>query len=191
VRLKVKTADPVDEHQVAMVVGRCAQFDGVTVRGVTTDVEAILHVRADKGSYHDVPGVLDEPDSDQYRADDVFVISTTATGRGINVCTPIRGEGGDPIEAQFRQEVGVALAVDEERRDFGGEGIATRPFKRAVGRRDDVQRRVDAANVRRYTGRENVANSTRSKFPDTWTLHHDTSGYTEIQNHDTCILDAS
>jgi hypothetical protein len=22
-----------------------------------------------------------------------------------------------------------------------------------------------------------------------WTLHHDTSGYTEIQNHDTCILD--
>ena len=24
-----------------------------------------------------------------------------------------------------------------------------------------------------------------------WTLHHDTSGYTEIQNHDTCILDAS
>ena len=24
-----------------------------------------------------------------------------------------------------------------------------------------------------------------------WTLHHDTSRYTEIQNHDTCILDAS
>jgi len=24
-----------------------------------------------------------------------------------------------------------------------------------------------------------------------WTLHQDTSGYTEIQNHDTCILDAS
>jgi hypothetical protein len=24
-----------------------------------------------------------------------------------------------------------------------------------------------------------------------WTLHHDTSRYTEIQKHDTCILDAS
>ena len=29
------------------------------------------------------------------------------------------------------------------------------------------------------------------KIHVSWTLHHDTSRYTEIQNHDTCILDAS
>jgi hypothetical protein len=136
---KVKTADPVDEHKVTMVVGRCAQFDGVTVRGVTTDVEAILHVRADKGLYHDMPGVLDEPDGDEYGADDVFVIPTAAAGCGINVYTPIWGKRGDPTEAQFRQKVGVALAVDEERWDSGGEGIATRPFERTIGGRDNVQ----------------------------------------------------
>jgi hypothetical protein len=86
-----------------------------------------------------MPGVLDEPDGDEYRADDVFVIPTAATGRGINVCTPVWGKCSDPTEAQFRQEVGVALAIGEERWDSGGEDIVTRPFERTVDGRDYVQ----------------------------------------------------
>jgi hypothetical protein len=102
VGLKVKTADLVDEYKVTVVVGRCAQFDGVTVRGVTTDVEVIPHARTDKGADDDVAGILDKSDSNEDGADNIFVVTTAAPGRGIDMCPPIRGEGVDPVEAQLR-----------------------------------------------------------------------------------------
>ena len=121
------------------------------MRGVATDVEVIRHMRTDKGAYDDVTGILDESDGDEYGANDVFVIPAAAAGRGVDMRTPIWGEGGDPTETQFRQKVGVALPVDEELWNYpGGECIVTHPFERAVGRRDDAQGRVDAANARRY-----------------------------------------
>jgi hypothetical protein len=102
VRLKAKAADLVDEHKVAMVVGRGAQRNGVTVRGVTTDVEVVPHARTDKGADDDVAGILDKSDSNEDGADNIFVVTTAAPGRGIDMCPPVRGEGVDPVEAQLR-----------------------------------------------------------------------------------------
>jgi hypothetical protein len=148
VRLKMKAADSVDEDKVAMVVGRGAQFDWVAVRGVTTDVEGIPHVRTDEGSYDYVASILDKSDGNEYGADNIFMVPATATRRGVDVHPPIWGKGGDPFEAQLRQEVAVALPVDKEMCSCpGGERILARPPEGAVGRRNDAQGRVDAADA--------------------------------------------
>jgi hypothetical protein len=149
VGLKVKTADLVDEYKVTVVVGRGAQFDRVAVRGVTTDVEVIPHVRTDEGSYDYVASILDKSDGNEYGADNIFMVPAAATRRGVDVHPPIWGKSGDPSKVQLRQEVAVALPVDKGMRSYpGGERILARPPEGAVGRRNDAQGRVDAADAR-------------------------------------------
>ena len=60
----------------------------------------------------------------------------------------------------------------------------------------DVSRTYLTCSIARFLGVTLDTYQDTSGYPAVlihvfWTLHHDTSGYTETQNHDTCILDAS
>jgi hypothetical protein len=63
--VEVEAADRVDEGEVAVVLNRLAQLDGVAVGGISTEVEVILHVFAHQGVYGDLSWVLDESHGDQ------------------------------------------------------------------------------------------------------------------------------
>jgi hypothetical protein len=82
-----------------MVVGRCAQPDGVTVRGVAANVEAVRHMSSDKGTYDNVAGVIYESDGDEDGADNILMVPTAASRRDIDMRAPVRGKFGDPVKA--------------------------------------------------------------------------------------------